>query len=194
MNQFYEVTCDSCQTWGMVNYRYKCLRCEDYDLCSTCFELGLNTVGHDVTHPFQCLMDRATLELHYGGEQIPDLSADSFTCPNCGELGLSADDLMLHVQMKHREARTAVICPLCVAVPLAHPARVNNLFSHLTTIHHFRSVGGFRLVGTEPPITHHSLPTAEVPQVRFILPSGLRMGRSHLALSEDLSDPEIAEM
>ncbi|KAH8241665.1 hypothetical protein KR038_010610 [Drosophila bunnanda] len=194
VDQFYEVTCDSCQTWGMANYRYKCLRCADYDLCATCYNLGPGAVGHDATHPFQCLMDRATLELHFAGERIPDLSADSFTCPNCGEMGLSAEDLMTHVQMHHRDARVAVICPLCVAVPMAHPTRVNNLVSHLAAMHHFRPGSGFRLADAVPPIAPNSLPTAEVPQVRFILPSGLRMGRSHLALSEDLSDPEVADV
>ncbi|KAH8303448.1 hypothetical protein KR059_011279, partial [Drosophila kikkawai] len=135
MSQFFEVTCDHCQTWGLFDYRYKCLRCADYDLCARCYKFGLRGVGHDVSHPFQCLLDQGAMELHFAGEPIPDLCADSFTCPNCGELGFSADELMAHVRIRHSDARTAVICPLCVAVPSAHPARVDNLLSHMSIAH-----------------------------------------------------------
>lgn len=194
MVQFWEVTCDGCQTWGMVSYRYKCLRCEDFDLCAACHERGLVAVGHDQSHPFQCLMDRATRELHFAGEPIPELCADSFTCPVCGEMGHSAEELVAHVQARHPDARTDVICPLCVAVPLAHPARVSNIVSHLSTMHRFRPSEGFRMPEVDTTATVHTLPSAQVPQVRFILPTGLRLANPHLALPEDLSDTEVAEM
>ncbi|KAH8342606.1 hypothetical protein KR067_001385, partial [Drosophila pandora] len=131
----WDVNCDGCGSTSLIHYRYKCLRCADYDLCKVCHENGVETGGHQQEHPFQCLLDREARELHFAGEPMPGLCADSFTCPMCGEMGHSSSDLVRHVNELHHSDRTAVICPLCVALPSAHPDRLNNLAGHLAIMH-----------------------------------------------------------
>ncbi|XP_034489609.1 uncharacterized protein LOC117793407 [Drosophila innubila] len=131
----WDVTCDGCEKTNLVGYRYKCLRCDNYDLCSECYESELETADHSRNHPFQCLLDRAARELHFNGAEIPDLCADSFTCPICGKMGHAAKELVKHVQSKHLGDNTPVICPLCAAVPSADTLRMSNLVNHMTVMH-----------------------------------------------------------
>ncbi|XP_034489484.1 uncharacterized protein LOC117793306 [Drosophila innubila] len=160
----WDVTCDGCEKTNLVGYRYKCLRCDNYDLCSECYESELETADHSRNHPFQCLLDRAARELHFNGAEIPDLCADSFTCPICGKMGHAAKELVKHVQSKHLGDNTPVICPLCAAVPSADTLRMSNLVNHMTVMHGtsiLRIGGGAdnnQVVCTEaaewPPIGH----------------------------------------
>ncbi|KAL7745389.1 hypothetical protein ACLKA6_015401 [Drosophila palustris] len=131
----WDVTCDGCEKTNLVYYRYKCLRCDNYDLCSVCYENKVETGPHSMHHPFQCLLDRAARELFFGGGDIPELCADSFTCPICGKMGHAVKDLVKHVQSKHRGDNTPVICPLCVAVPSADTVRMSNLVNHVSIMH-----------------------------------------------------------
>ena len=45
------IFCDYCKVHDFENYRYKCLTCQDYDLCSTCFEEGRTSREHLSGHP-----------------------------------------------------------------------------------------------------------------------------------------------
>ena len=51
----YGVTCDSCLTKNMFGYRYKCAVCDDYDLCTDCFEDRKESKKHQVHHPMQVI-------------------------------------------------------------------------------------------------------------------------------------------
>lgn len=46
---YHSATCDSCNRW-IKQYRYKCLWCTDYDLCSTC--MADESVKHHKSHSF----------------------------------------------------------------------------------------------------------------------------------------------
>ena len=45
------VTCDSCSSENIFGYRYLCAICEDYNLCSNCFEDRKQTKDHQLHHP-----------------------------------------------------------------------------------------------------------------------------------------------
>ncbi|KAH8411481.1 hypothetical protein KR215_005328, partial [Drosophila sulfurigaster] len=135
MTTSWNVTCDGCELINMIHHRYKCLRCDNYDLCSLCFENKVETDAHRNTHPFQCLLDREAREMYFDGERMPEMSADSFTCPFCGKMGHSARELVKHVQSQHRGDSTLVICPLCAAMPLPQTMRMSNLVNHVSLMH-----------------------------------------------------------
>ena len=45
------VICDACSKENIFGYRYKCAICEDYDLCSNCFEDRKQSGDHRINHP-----------------------------------------------------------------------------------------------------------------------------------------------
>jgi hypothetical protein len=45
------VFCDYCKKNNFTEYRYKCLICDDFDLCGTCFERRTITSNHQLEHP-----------------------------------------------------------------------------------------------------------------------------------------------
>ncbi|XP_022225938.2 E3 ubiquitin-protein ligase KCMF1-like [Drosophila obscura] len=135
-SDYWSVFCNGCSSSILPKYRFKCLRCEDYDLCEECHTNKVVTgMEHQVSHPFQCLLDIQTKELLFAGEPIPTLDADSFTCPVCGEHGHSADELVEHAVTNHKADSTKVICPLCVAVHGADPLLLANIDAHLIHFH-----------------------------------------------------------
>ena len=49
------IRCDSCQKKNFFGYRYKCAICDDYDLCSDCFEDRRQNADHQVYHPVKII-------------------------------------------------------------------------------------------------------------------------------------------
>ncbi|BFG00781.1 E3 ubiquitin-protein ligase KCMF1 [Drosophila madeirensis] len=129
------ICCDGCGNENLLGYRFKCLKCADYDLCRTCYDRKVVTMNHHWGHAMQCLLDEEAKRLHFAGEPMPVLCADSFTCPVCGIMGHSEVDLAKHVDEEHRDFCGLVICPLCVAVPSAHPDLLRNIWQHFRNLH-----------------------------------------------------------
>jgi next-to-BRCA1 protein 1 len=48
----HRVSCDGCHSLRIYSDRYKCLQCEDYDLCGQCFEKQRETKQHKSGHAF----------------------------------------------------------------------------------------------------------------------------------------------
>lgn len=47
----FSVTCDSCEAKDFSSKRYKCLMCDDYDLCENCFKTRRTSLEHKLDHP-----------------------------------------------------------------------------------------------------------------------------------------------
>lgn len=112
------VSCDSCRKNNFRGLRYKCLICYDYDLCSACYETGLTSSRHTVSHPMQCIIAKNDYELFYAGETITSDHPQSLTCPLCGTLGFTEANLLEHVTNEHAssdndESSAGVVCPIC---------------------------------------------------------------------------------
>ena len=45
------VSCDYCKISNFREYRYKCLTCNNYDLCGSCFEKRHVNMSHELSHP-----------------------------------------------------------------------------------------------------------------------------------------------
>ena len=96
----HRITCDGCHSLGITSDRYKCLQCEDYDLCGSCFEKRRETRSHQSGHAFAHF--KMPLELF--GEPI--------TKPN-EEVTLSKfRERFAHVE------HTNVICDGCAVTPI----------------------------------------------------------------------------
>ncbi|CAF0855387.1 unnamed protein product [Adineta steineri] len=147
------VSCDACSKSNFRSKRYKCLICYDYDLCSTCHERGETSSHHTIEHPMQCILTRQDFDLYYHGERYTSDSAQSFTCPFCGELGFSLPfindsstqnlDLFHHLQLKHADEQQSneVICPICAAMTNGEPNLVTaDLLSHIANDHQHQQV------------------------------------------------------
>jgi hypothetical protein len=48
----HRISCDGCHSLRMYGDRYKCLQCENYDLCGNCFEKRRESKQHKSGHAF----------------------------------------------------------------------------------------------------------------------------------------------
>ena len=54
------ISCDSCTKSNFPGRRYKCLLCDNYDLCGSCFDSNAESRNHKKTHAMQCILTEAT--------------------------------------------------------------------------------------------------------------------------------------
>ncbi|SPP88507.1 E3 ubiquitin-protein ligase KCMF1-like [Drosophila guanche] len=135
--------CDGCGSDFLVKYRYKCLKCDTYNLCQTCYDNKVTTLHHHLGHAMQCLLDPEARRLHFSGEPMPVLCAESFTCPLCGIMGHTDIELMKHAREKHHDDWTLVTCPLCAATASGDPYPLRNISEHFRS-HHGSTAGILR--------------------------------------------------
>ncbi len=50
------VSCDSCMKTNFPGRRYKCLLCDNYDLCGSCYDAEAESQNHKNDHPMQCIL------------------------------------------------------------------------------------------------------------------------------------------
>ena len=89
------ITCDSCGDESFTGYRYKCCFCNDYDLCSDCFESKKCALDHLPHHPVffipSPLTPKESLRLTYIFSLGPEVLSilfdesvhDSISCDAC---------------------------------------------------------------------------------------------------------------
>jgi hypothetical protein len=44
--------------------RYKCLLCDNYDLCGACYDIEAESQNHKNDHPMQCILTEAASGLN----------------------------------------------------------------------------------------------------------------------------------
>lgn len=72
----------------------------------------------------------------YFGETSKNNRAQSLTCPLCGKMGFTAEELLSHSGSEHGDSHARVSCPVCVATrnPV-HPPVTQHIVSHLQVYH-----------------------------------------------------------
>lgn len=113
------ISCDFCKKSNFKGLRYKCLVCNDYDLCGNCYEAGNINLSHNLNHPMQCMIAKNDYDLFYSGETISSDLPQSLVCPLCGMLGFTETTIIEHVASEHGNADTeespaGIVCPLCI--------------------------------------------------------------------------------
>ena len=126
MSIHHNVSCDLCRRINFSSCRYKCLVCNDFDLCSTCYDkkIKLSIQTHSIHHPMQLILTSNDYEHIYFGYKRIQRSPMSLTCPLCNKNGFSLDVLIKHVNEEHITSEDSVLCPICFI-------RQNNLAEHL---------------------------------------------------------------
>ncbi|CAF0828042.1 unnamed protein product [Rotaria sordida] len=142
MSSHIGVSCDSCLKTNFPSRRYKCLQCDNYDLCGSCYDMNAESQNHIHTHPMQCILTKTAYELFYAGELISYRTIVSLTCPYCGLSGFISHTLLIHCLEKHSimlsENKTSqvVMCPICVINPLeGYQSRFVSLADHIAREH-----------------------------------------------------------
>lgn len=136
-----EISCNNCKKQNFKGKRYKCLRCFDYDLCNSCYELNdqpkCKDEPHNSSHAMQCIIPKEEFELYYAGENISSQNILSFTCPLCAKTGLTEQALKEHVaeHTTKQNPLQLVVCPLCLAVHTDDTIMTDDLASHIS-LHH----------------------------------------------------------
>ena len=120
MSIHYGISCDLCRKINISGCRYKCLICNDFDLCSICYEKKSRI--HSVHHPLQLIITANDYEQIYFGSIRTQYS---LTCPLCNKNGFSLNLLIKHINEQHLMLIYSVLCPICFQ-------RQNNLSEHLT--------------------------------------------------------------
>ncbi|KAK3712462.1 hypothetical protein RRG08_002792 [Elysia crispata] len=65
----HQAKCNVCKVFPIVGFRYRCLKCFNFDMCQNCFFTGRTAKGHKLTHPMQEYCTTTT-----SGEDVRDFS------------------------------------------------------------------------------------------------------------------------
>ncbi|KAH8237821.1 hypothetical protein KR032_002454 [Drosophila birchii] len=102
-----QLKCLGCLAEGHLGRRYECCLCgPEVTYCGPCFDEGRNspTLNHMYYHPMRAIYSRAYFDLYFSGEILVNGEApQSLKCPFCDEMGFTAEELQVHVALKHGE-------------------------------------------------------------------------------------------
>ncbi|KAK6187729.1 hypothetical protein SNE40_005688 [Patella caerulea] len=65
----HQAKCNICKDFPVVGFRYRCLKCFNYDMCQNCFLSGRKSKSHKLSHPMQEYCTATT-----SGEDMRDFS------------------------------------------------------------------------------------------------------------------------
>ncbi|KAK9498897.1 hypothetical protein O3M35_003447 [Rhynocoris fuscipes] len=65
----HQAKCNICKQYPIIGFRYRCLKCFNFDMCQTCFFSGRKAKSHKLTHPMQEYCTATT-----SGEDVRDFT------------------------------------------------------------------------------------------------------------------------
>ncbi|KMY90236.1 uncharacterized protein ZK652.6 [Drosophila simulans] len=109
MNRHERIECKGCGKQSLTFRCYRCLSCQDFDLCEECYENDFTTSTHPFDHPVVCVLIPADVELYFGGEYISNYLPQSYRCPYCKRWGFNESTFLEHVSAMHPDASPLLV-------------------------------------------------------------------------------------
>lgn len=106
------IVCDKCATDPIEGFRYACLVCEDYDLCTECYQKKSTSEDHRAFHPMLPIL--APDDLAKALKNLTPSQVKIFSCPYCGDGDFAIGKLAAHCLEYHSYKGGKVRCPICV--------------------------------------------------------------------------------
>ncbi|KRF77833.1 E3 ubiquitin-protein ligase Kcmf1 isoform X2 [Drosophila virilis] len=108
MNRHENIVCKGCSKVDFTGRCYRCLSCQDFNMCAECYDNDFTTVQHPFDHPVKCVFTPADVELYFGGEYLND-PPQSYRCPYCKQWGYNESTFLEHVSAEHVGASTLLV-------------------------------------------------------------------------------------
>ncbi|XP_034475443.1 E3 ubiquitin-protein ligase KCMF1 [Drosophila innubila] len=108
MNRHENIVCKSCGKLDFTGRCYRCLSCQDFNMCAECYDSDFTTPQHPFDHPVKCVLTAADVELYFGGEYLND-PPQSYRCPYCKQWGYNESTFLEHVSAEHVGASTLLV-------------------------------------------------------------------------------------
>lgn len=84
------VYCDQCSVnkESIVGTRYKCMKCDDFDLCSACYEKGVAFGSHSPDHVMKIFPKQGVYSGFTKAKVTEEPPTQEFNCESCFEIGI----------------------------------------------------------------------------------------------------------
>ncbi|XP_039490188.2 E3 ubiquitin-protein ligase KCMF1 [Drosophila santomea] len=109
MNRHERIECKGCGKQSFTFRCYRCLSCQDFDLCEGCYDNDFTTATHPFDHPVVCVLIPSDVELYFGGEYISNYPPQSYRCPYCKRWGFNESTFLEHVSAMHPDASPLLV-------------------------------------------------------------------------------------
>ncbi|EDS42258.1 potassium channel modulatory factor 1 [Culex quinquefasciatus] len=160
------IICDKCDTESIEGFRYACLVCEDYDLCTECYQKKSTSGDHLAFHPMLPIL--APGDLAKALKNLTPSQIKIFSCPYCGDGDLAIGKLAAHCLEYHSYKGGKVRCPICVTFSVPDKKRwiaEDTLLLHLLIKHQNKDGYVLDLSGSECSVCFEQISADENKQL-----------------------------
>lgn len=123
MNRHENVVCKGCGEVDFAGRCYRCLSCDDFNMCADCYDNDFTSPQHPFDHPVKCILTPADVEVYFGGEYLND-PPQSYRCPYCKEWGYNESTFLEHVSAVHVGASTLLVSTMVTLFERQQAARL----------------------------------------------------------------------
>ena len=64
-NAKHQAKCNICKEYPIIGFRYRCLKCFNFDMCQKCFFFGNQAKNHKLTHPMHEYCTNVSVFLYF---------------------------------------------------------------------------------------------------------------------------------
>lgn len=123
MNRHENVVCKGCGEVNFTGRCYRCLSCDNFNMCAGCYDNDFTSPQHLFDHPVKCVLTPADVEVYFGGEYLND-PPQSYRCPYCKQWGYNESTFLEHVSAVHVGASTLLVSTMVTLFERQQAARL----------------------------------------------------------------------